>query len=139
MQVAPDFLLCNEIHGRACHRLGLPEGNQGVVGGQILGCVEAQDVLLYAPGALSVQIEIYVVREVHHRGCVGYGRECEFKFIVFRPDIARGHLQVAGIAHFPIGRKVHEFNCVAVDAAVPNLVLETLGAAVQMVGPVVDG
>ena len=51
----------------------------------------------------------------------------------------RHHFEVAGIAGLAVGGKVHEFHGIVHYAAVPNLVLETLRAAVQVVGAVVDG
>ena len=51
-----------------------------------------------------------------------------------------GHgLQVAGVSGLSVGRIVEELYGIALHTAFPNLVLEALGAAVQVVGAVVDG
>ena len=49
------------------------------------------------------------------------------------------HLHIAGITFLAVFREVHEFHRVTIDTAFPDLIHEALGAAVQVVGAVVDG
>ena len=80
-----------------------------------------------------------MVGEVHHRGGIGLRRKDELEGIVLSPAVVGHRLEVAGIAFLPIGREVQELYGVSLYAAFPNLVLEALGAAVKVVGAVVDG
>ena len=79
-----------------------------------------------------------MVGEIHHRGGVGLCSEGEFEFILVGPDITGDDLEVARISHLSVRGEVHEFHGIAVDAGIPNLILEAFRTPVQMVGAIVD-
>ena len=89
------------------------------------------------PIAFPVQVEIGMVRKVDHGRFVGLCGECQFECIVLAPLVVGHYLQVARIAGLSILGNVHELDGIPDDPAVPYLVLETLGAAVEMVRAVV--
>ena len=132
-------LRLQEIHRRPGNRFGLAQGNEGFVGRKIDRSVQLQLMIQHRAAALAVEVEIHVIREVNHRGSVGFGREGELEGVVLAPLIMRHRLQVTRIARLAIGRKVQELYGIAADAALPDLILEPLRPAVQVVGTVVDG
>ena len=84
------------------------------------------------------QVEVCVIGKVQNRRGIGHGGEGKLKGMVVTPLVTGCNLKVAGITGLTVFREVHELNCgIAVPAALPNLVLEAVGAAVKMVGAVV--
>ena len=89
-------------------------------------------------GTAAVQVEIGVVGKVDHRRRVTLGGEGQSEDVVFAPFVVGHDRQLAGIAHFAVGGHILEFHGAALLAGLPHLVLEALGAAVQVIGAVVD-
>ena len=87
--------------------------------------------------ALAVKVEIRVVREIYHGILVRLGGESEFEGVVVRPLVMGHCLESSGISFLSVFGNIHEFYGVVNNAALPNLVGETPGTAVQMVGTVV--
>ena len=90
-------------------------------------------------GAFPVKVDINVVCEVHNRGVVCFRGHDKLKGIVLSPGVMCNNLKITRIPGFPIGSKIHKLNGIALYAAVPHLFMESGGAAVQMVGTVIDG
>ena len=137
--IPADGFCLNEVHGCSGYVFRLSKRDEGFVRGKVLGGVEFKNVVQNAAGAFSVEVEVDVVGEVHDRGLVGLCGEYELKGIVISPGVMGDGLEGAGIASFSVFGKVHELYGVAVNAAVPNLVLEAFRAAVEVVGAIVDG
>ena len=136
LDVPSEGLGDHEVHGCARHRLAVPHRNQVRIRGQVLRSVEAQHMVQRTP--LTLQVEINMVGQVHHRRGIALRSEGEFQLAVVRPDIVRDDLQGAGIAGFPVFGEIHELHGIVHDAALPDLVLEAVGAAVQVVFRIVD-
>ncbi len=90
------------------------------------------------PVTLAIQIEVGVVGKVDDSRLVGLRRESQFEGVVFAPLVMRHNLQIAWITGLSVLRKILELNGITLDAAVPDLILESVRAAVQMVRTVVD-
>ena len=91
----------------------------------------------YVSVPLSVEVEVCMVGQVDHRSFVGLGGKEQFEGIVLAPLITGDYLHVTGIASFAVLGEIHEFYGISVNAAFPNLVLEALRTAMEMVRPVV--
>ena len=79
-----------------------------------------------------------MVGKVHYGRGVTLCREGKPEFVLLAPLVARDDLEIAGITHLAVFREVHELYCVSVFSALPDLVLEALGSAVEVIGAVVD-
>ena len=90
------------------------------------------------PVPLAIQIEIGVVGKIDNGCLVGLSRECQLQRIVLAPLVVGDNLQIAGITSLTVLRKVLELNGFPLDTAVPDLILESIRTAVQMVRTVVD-
>ena len=114
-------------------------GGSSRVGGQIGRCLELQLVVEHAARVVARQVPVCVVGEVDDGGLVGLGFEFEAQFIALGPLVSGRRGQLAGIAHFAVGRHVLEYGGrIGVLYKCPHLVLEAFGAAVEAVGTVVD-
>ena len=133
------YLGLHKVHGGSGYVFRCTQRDEGFVGGKPLGGVELQFVVKDAARCLSVQVQIYVVGEVHYGGFVGLGRQDELEGVVFSPGVVGHYLEVAGIAFLSVFGKIHEFYGISLDTAVPDLVGKALGTTVQVVGAVVDG
>ncbi len=138
LDLSPDLLELPEIHRSAGDRVRLPYRNQGLVCRQINLGVEFQLVVKNIPVALAVQIKIGVVGKVDDSCLVGLSRESQFQNIIFAPFVVRNDLQIARISSLAVLRKVLELNSITLDTAVPDLILESVRTAMQMVRAVVD-
>ena len=89
--------------------------------------------------ALSVEVEVGVVGQIDDSLPVAPGSQSQLKGILIAPHVMGYHFQIAGIAGLSVLGKIHELHGIPFDTALPDLVLETVGTAVQMVGTIVHG
>ena len=89
--------------------------------------------------ALTVEVEVGVVGQIDDSLPVTPGSQSQLKGILIAPHVMGYHFQIAGIAGLSVLRKIHELHGIPFDTALPDLVLETVGTAVQMVGTIVHG
>ena len=138
LDILADGFRLDEVHRSAGDIRRLAQRDLGRIRGEILGGVQLQFVVQDGAGGLAVQVEIDVVRQVHDRGGVRFRRQNELELVVLAPLVVRDGFQVAGESGFAILGEIHEFDGVAFDAAIPDLVREAVRAAVEVVGAVVD-
>lgn len=89
------------------------------------------------PVPFAAQIEIGVIGEIDRRLFIRNGGIVDAEHAV-RKRIDDRHVEIAGIVFFAVGGKVGKDESFPVDLRLPELCVESLLAAVQMIGTVVD-
>jgi hypothetical protein len=103
--------------------------------------VQGGDLLENVAVPRAGQVEVAVVGEVEHRGFVGGGRVVDVQFVVVVQAIGDLGVQVAGEAHFTVLGQIaqlHPTELVLDRFGFPHPLVETLGAAMQRVGTIVE-
>ena len=126
-----------KIHAAAVHRRQLGAGNALGIDGQI-AIGEQLQPLGAGVGAGTVQIEIGVVGQVDRAGAIDLRQIADFHAIVGGQAVADLHVEITGKALIAIRR----VQCIAdllriVLYPAPAAGMETVGAAVQLVGALI--
>ena len=132
IDIPANELSLGKIHGGVCHRQNGTGGAGLIVAFQIVGGIDAQ--LLAQNIALTVQVEVAVVREVHDGIRIGGHPVIHAEGIVLGEGIAHRQLQVAGEAVLAVRALGLHQQGVAKGLHPVQLTGE---AAVQVVGAVV--
>ncbi len=131
-----------EVEGRAGDFGQLAGGDQRVVGRRVVIRVEEELVFEDRPGALAAEVEVAVVGHVHQRRLVGGGEVIDAELVHLGQHVLDGDLESSGIALFTVGADVGEPYAGAVGCVerltVPERLVESLEATVQVVGLIVD-
>ena len=89
---------------------------------------------------MAREVPVSVVGEVYHGRSVGFGTKGQLQLAGIAPAVCGAHGELSGVSGFAVGSGVAHCHGVAVGAdKAPELVLEAVGAAVEVVGAVVDG
>jgi len=139
----PDRVRLGEVHGRAFHGGRLTQGNQTVVDRKIGVGVEHHLVRKRVARAGPGQVPIGVIGEVHRGGLVALGGVLHLEAVVGGQLVGDRAGQRAGIALVAVGAREGKLHAHALFAlmrlGLPHGLIETLDAAVQVVGTVVHG
>ena len=131
-----------EVEGSALHLEHLAGGNGCLVDGQVeVGIYFHYLVQCLGGGvAQSLQAEESVAGHVDYGLLVGLAAVVNHQFVVVGPGVAYRHAQLAGESLLVIGRHIAQHECLLIDLlCVPYSGMEAGGAAVQVVGTIVDG
>ena len=133
------YRLCvHEVHRSAGNRLALAQRNLCRIGRQILGSIESEMMAENIAVSLAVEIKIRVVGKIDHGRGIRLGCKGQTKLVLLAPVVTRHSLDSARIAHLAILGIIKELNTALILAALPDLVLEALRTAVEMVRTVID-
>ena len=132
-----------EVEGRACHGSNFARGNErGIRRGVMVG-VDLKFVSQDIPVARARQVEIGVVRQVHHGGPVRLGAVGDEQLVLVIPRVRHGDVQMTGVTFLAIDAAIAEFGDggAALDprAGTPELRGESLSAAMDMIASLVGG
>ena len=118
-----------------------PGRNTSSVHRRVMIGVYVQDVI--EDRALAGEIPVGVVGEVYRGRLVGGGEVVDSQFVIVGERVGDLHLQAAGVTFLAVRARVAEGNRRAglapAHAGGPNFFVDSLGAAMQMIGIVVDG
>ena len=114
----------------------------GVDGGELVG-IDHQKLVKDIPLTGSRKVEVRVVRQIDDRRLVGGGLVIDPEFVLVRQRVDHGDRQIAGIPFFSVLAEIRQLQRGAIGAfrrfGIPDHLVESLQASVQMVRPVVDG
>lgn len=132
-----------EIEGRACHGSNFARGNErGIRRGVVLG-VDLKFVSQDIPIARAGQVEIGVVRQVHHGGPVCLRPVGDEQLILVIPRVRHSDVQITGIAFLTIDAAIAKLGDGSRSfyrgVGLPELRGESFPAAVDMIAPFVGG
>ena len=132
-----------EVEGRACHGSNFARGNErGIRRGVVLG-VDLKFVSQDIPVARSGEVEIGVVRQVHHGGPVCLRPVGDEQLILVIPRVGHGDVQITGVAFLTIDAPVAKLGdggrSFYRGVGLPELRGESFPAAVDMVPSLVGG
>ena len=131
-----------EIHGCAGDIGQLAGGNEARSNGRGLVGSDGQLLVQDGVGGVAAEIEVRVIGRVEDGGLVGRAAIVDAQAVVLGQGVGHSQGDGAGIAILAILADVGELNPRAVLAldrlAPPQLLVEAVGATMEMVGPVVQ-
>ena len=138
-----DTVEATEIEGRACHRCNFARGNESGIRRGVMVRLDFKFMSQNIPIARARQVEIGVVRQVHHGGPVCLRPVGDEQLILVIPRVRHGDVQITGVAFLSIDAPVAELGDggAALDprAGTPELRGEPFPAAVDMITSLVGG
>ena len=132
-----------EVEGRACHGSNFARGNErGIRRGVVLG-VDLKFVSQDIPIARAGEVEIGVVRQVHHGGLIGLRPVGDEQLILVIPRVRHSDVQITGVAFLTIDAPVAKLGdggrSFYRGVGLPELRGESFPAAVDMIASLVGG
>lgn len=129
-----------EVHGRSGYWLHGTGGNQCVVGGEPAGAIEREHMVEATAAVVAVEIEIGVVGEVYHRGGIGCCFIADLECVIVVQCVSHRYFDIGRVAGVSIGTfKGERHPAFALHGTIPDTVLVSVRAAVEVIGAVVDG
>ena len=132
-----------EIKGSALDRAQFPGGDEALVHGREVICVEVELMVKNSAIAFTGEVEVGVLCQVDRSGLVRGGVVVDDDLVVIGERVAHFDLEVAGVAFLPVLGKVAEFHpaeTVAGDGfGIPDDFVKTDYSAMKVVDPVVGG
>ena len=136
VDVLTDGLGRVKIKGRSRNLLIPADGDHRGIGGRDLVAVDPHDIVEDGAVALAVQVEVGVVGEVDRRLFVRRSGIVNAHFAVLK-DIRHAHLEIPGIVLLAVGRENGEPKLVPHHFMRPDLLVEAVFAAVQVIAAVI--
>ncbi len=131
-----------EVHRRTFDRGEFAGRNQGGIHRGVVAGMQGGDVFEDVVVTRAGKVEVTVVGEVEHRRFVGAGLVVDVQFVFVVEAVGDLGFQVAGEAHLTVLGQVgegHADRVLAFDLlGLPHMLVETLGAAMQRVGAIVE-
>ena len=139
VDIFADSLGLGEVHRRSGNGFYITEGGFRGVGREVVGAVELQHLVEDVAFVVAFQVEVGVVSKVDISSGVGSCFVVDGETAIVVPGVGDFGIKVARVAHFAVGAYAGENDAVSNDLRVPNMVLEAIGASMEVVGPIVDG
>ena len=128
-----------EIHRCALYVLDLTGRTGELVKRRVPVCEYLQHMVVHRSAALTGKVEVRVVGHCHKGGGIGLGFVVNNETVVFGRRIGHPYVQIAGITLLAVLGTVVQLDLIdALLHHLPHLGVETLDAAMQTVGTVVD-
>lgn len=138
-----DAVEAAKIERCARYRCNFARGNESGIRRGVMVRLNFKFVSQDIPIARARQVEIGVVRQVHHRGLIGLRPVSDEQLILVVPGVRHGDVQITGIAFFSIHAPVAELGdggrSFYRGVGLPELRGESFPAAVDMITPFVGG
>ena len=132
-----------EVKRRARHRNDLTRGNKGSIRRGVLAGLNLEFVSQDISVARARQVEIGVVRQVHHGGPVRLGAVGDEQLILVIPRVRHGDVQITVVAFLTIDAPVAELGdggrSFYRGVGLPELRGESFPAAMDMIASLVGG
>ena len=128
-----------EIHRCALYVLDLAGRTGELVKRRVPVCEHLQHMVVHRSAALTGKVEVRMVGHCHKGGGIGLGFVVNNETVVFGRRIGHPYIQIAGITLLAVLGTVVQLDLIdALLHHLPHLGVETLDAAMQTVGTVVD-